>query len=146
MSYWLRFENHREPVEVASGYGFKAPKSWGRMLRMEEADDVSGGDCCPDLENDPLADLERQLQDEESKLSELIGSTAEIQKEIGRYDIRILTASGKDRRAMLASARFLKVQQLHDMEARNQTEIDRQRARVASLRRLRSEKRKDLSK
>jgi hypothetical protein len=144
MTYELHFENHPESVEIAKGFGFKAPKNWGRMVRER---DVPADDCCPDLEVNPLAGLDERIQAEEAKLAELVSEpeATEILKAIGELDIRALTAGGDDRRVMIASQRFLKVRELHEVRAKNKTEIGHQQARVASLRRLRSEKRKDLS-
>jgi hypothetical protein len=143
-TYQLHFENHPEPVEITAGYGFKAPKSWGRMIRNDVSDDA----CCPDLEINPLAEIDQRIQVEETKLAEMVSESEanEILKAIGRLDIRALTAGGHDRRVMLASQRFLKVQQFHEAEAKNKTEIGNQQARIDSLHRLRSAKRKDLSK
>src|SRR5687768_7036009 len=97
MTYSLHFENHPEPVEIAKGFGFKAPKEWGRMVM---GDDVSADDCCPDLEINPLADIDQRIQVEEVKLAEMVAASevAEIQKAIGRLDIRGLIASGDGRR------------------------------------------------
>ena len=144
MTYSLHFENHPDPVEITKGFGFKAPKEWGRMVK---GNDVSA-DCCPDLEINPLADIDQRIQVEEDKLAEMVSESeaSEILKEIGRLDIRALTAGGDGRRAMIASQRFLKVQQFHEAEAKNQTEIGDQQARIDSLKRLRSAKRKDLSR
>ena len=71
MTYQLHFENHPEPVEVASGFGFKAPKSWGKMIR---GNDVPTDDCCPDMEVNHLAELDQRIQKEEAKLNELMAS------------------------------------------------------------------------
>lgn len=143
MTYELHFENHPEPVEIADGFGFKAPKEWGRMVRGAAPTD----DCCPDLEINPLAELDEKIAAEEFKLSELVASAeiADLEKAIGQLDIRALVSSGIDRRTMLASQRFLKVQRLREVKAKNQTEIEHQQARVASLRKLRSKKEKGLS-
>ena len=144
MTYELHFENHPEPVEIATGFGFKAPKAWGRMVR---ANDVPTDDCCPEMEVNPLAEIDQRIQKEEFKLDELVASSeiAELEKSIGQLDIRALVSSGIDRRAMLASQRFLKVQRLREVRAKNQTQIEHQQVRIASLRMIRSEREKGLS-
>lgn len=148
MSHELHFENHPEPVIVADGYGFKAPKSWGKQLRSQP--------CCPDEDNlvldigrNPLNELDRRIQEEQDKLSRVVeeneAEMLALQTSIAQLDIRALTASGPQRLEMLASQRFLKTRDYAAARTKSMTETAHQRERVERLQELRSRKRKELS-
>lgn len=149
MSYELHFENHPEPVVVASGYGFKAPKAWGKMVRPAPEVEAVGESLTLDIGRNPLRELDRRIQEEQERLTRVVeenrAEMQAIQNSIAQLDIRALTASGIQRQEMISSARVLKTRELEEVKNKTLIETEQQRVRVEGLRQLRSQKRKDLS-
>lgn len=140
----LYFENRAEPVMVADGFGFKAPKEWG-----ERVDEPVFIDDRSESERQASRKIDGLIDEAEALLASIIESNrqtlSELLREVRLLDVRIITASGVEYEAQLQTQRDLKLRQVEDIRAKTLTETAHQRERVAKLKELRSRKRKDLS-
>lgn len=144
MSQTLYFEKH-ESVIVADGFGFKAPKDWGKRVN-EPAPEVQ--DSKLDFEIDPTSKLSALIHESELDLARITAEgrakVSELRDAVADLDVKALVTSGAGHLELIEGQRNLKVTEIRRIEAETETQIAHQKERVARLKTLRSEKRKEL--